>query len=454
MLFKVKPEKNKTLPKNSPLWYHGGRLVLDHDNHPMREFFEILPTVLSSKTEGWLMEAVVRIDHRILMKDLRGRMPKEIVVDRKGQQQLEPLFTMQTITQRRLNFRRDAGLMVSAVRGGTDAINAGLKKLLPAECLTKNTTKSLASGLTAKEIKDITKPNEGKYPQRGRVRKTASGTTQASGTDTSKKRKRRETSTDLSVQGEQVAEDRNCRPSKRGRHGGVQSAVNSGPNFGLPTPELSTPGSRILDYPNVAPLQGSDPSTNEGDIPCPVESMPAGHDADSWDVLLAPGFGQAHVNHSAIYQQYQRQGAQNVSTHNYGLGIYCQTDHHLSGDFRGNQAPEEERNFHLGPYGGGNPACTYPDPTMTPVWYNKIGGDGSSSGSAPLQPSQQYDAEGLWQGHIGNDAGYYHNGDFSQELFMPSPANDLGSTENKADHTPYSLLEPIMPSLSSAIGED
>ena len=49
------------------------KVVLDHDNHPVRDF-EDIPATLSSEAEGWLLEAISRIDRRITKVDLRARM--------------------------------------------------------------------------------------------------------------------------------------------------------------------------------------------------------------------------------------------------------------------------------------------------------------------------------------------------------------------------------------------
>ena len=53
--------------------YDDGRIVLDPDNHPVRDFHD-LPLVHSSEFEGWNMEAISRIDTRIERTDFRARM--------------------------------------------------------------------------------------------------------------------------------------------------------------------------------------------------------------------------------------------------------------------------------------------------------------------------------------------------------------------------------------------
>lgn len=55
------------------LWYYRGRIVLDMDNHPVKKYSNI-PACCSSDMEGWLMEAISRLDGRITQADFRARM--------------------------------------------------------------------------------------------------------------------------------------------------------------------------------------------------------------------------------------------------------------------------------------------------------------------------------------------------------------------------------------------
>lgn len=52
---------------------HNGRIVLDKENYPVRVFHQ-LPLTLSSQMEGWLLEAITRLDLRIEKTDIRARM--------------------------------------------------------------------------------------------------------------------------------------------------------------------------------------------------------------------------------------------------------------------------------------------------------------------------------------------------------------------------------------------
>lgn len=238
VLFQIEVNKNTGLPKTVPHWHRNGRLVIDHDNHPMRDFLGLLPATLSSEAEGWLLETFTRTDPRVQIKDLRGRMPKEIVItDKNGVagniQQTKPLFTPRTITQRTLRFRGHAGLKARDVRGGSDVINKGLDALIPAEALKTNNTKELGRLLTSEEIEAFKKPNEGKYPQRGRAGKgVLCG---------SSKRKRNE----KDIQGEGSKEiNKRARVLENAALLGGGSVLTRGAGLGMPTPgsqELSSP---------------------------------------------------------------------------------------------------------------------------------------------------------------------------------------------------------------------
>jgi len=252
ILFHPKPNTTKDVGQTLPLWYRGGRLLLDHDNHPMREFAGILPTTFSSQAEGWLIEATNRCDNSIHLQDIRGRMPKDIVVVRKGVQVTEQLFTLRTISQRTGRFRRSAGLVARHVRGGSDEINAGLERLLPAECIEKNSTRDLARVLTPAEVKALTNLNKGRYPQRGKNQNMAYAQNPASATET-KKRKWIETATSTTLSPESVAKHEGGNNAKKARRAGdlragTQSVLRQGSSTGLYTPGLLTPEDSVPEY--------------------------------------------------------------------------------------------------------------------------------------------------------------------------------------------------------------
>lgn len=294
VLFQIEVEKNTDLPKTVPIWYRKGRLVIDHDNHPMREFLGVLPVTLSSEAEGWLLEAFTRSNSRVQIKDLRGRMPKEIaVVDKTGTasntQQTKPLFTPRTITQRTLRFRGHAGLKARDVRGGSDTINKGLEALIPAEALKMNNTKELGRLITSEEVKAFKKPNEGRYPQRGRAKKSVPST--------SSKRKR--DVKDVARQGEVSKENKRARVSRNAAFPGEGSLLAEGQGVemftselsstAMPTPdyeELSTPGD--LDYLSLDPTLFSQDELafQQWLLQESTQSPAAPEEGDKWSDLL------------------------------------------------------------------------------------------------------------------------------------------------------------------------
>lgn len=247
----------------------------------MRDFPGLLPPTLSSEAEGWLIEAFLRSDRRVQMRDLRGRMPKEVVVpDKTGNansQLTKPLFTMRTITQRTLRFRGLAGLKARDIRGGSHTINKRIDALIPAELLQKNNSKDLGRALKPAEIKALTKPNQGKYPQRGRREKKVANANNTSTMVTKHKRKRNS----------DIAESEEGNNAKKARHKGVPGNVafqGIAPvltGSGLSTPELSNTADSTPDF----PVQSS-PSSDNLEYSYPDPPVLAPYQLSSHDGLL------------------------------------------------------------------------------------------------------------------------------------------------------------------------
>ena len=123
------------------LWYHRGLLVLDHDNHPVRLFPE-LPDTLSSVVEGWLIEAICRLDHRITRRDIWARLPLETETGAEGRRRRseKELPGQSAIGNRRLHFREDEGLLAWQKRKSSKKIEAMVKGRLSREDLRSNST--------------------------------------------------------------------------------------------------------------------------------------------------------------------------------------------------------------------------------------------------------------------------------------------------------------------------
>lgn len=68
-------ETDRRTPTYEVNWMsHHGRVVLDLDHHPIKDYKDI-PLTLASKVEGALMEAIRRIDPRIIIMDFWARLP-------------------------------------------------------------------------------------------------------------------------------------------------------------------------------------------------------------------------------------------------------------------------------------------------------------------------------------------------------------------------------------------
>ena len=62
------------IPTYKVSWlYNDGLVVLDVDNHPIKDYKDI-PLTLSSRVEGALVEAIRRLDPRITIPDIAARL--------------------------------------------------------------------------------------------------------------------------------------------------------------------------------------------------------------------------------------------------------------------------------------------------------------------------------------------------------------------------------------------
>ena len=108
-------------------WIFEGRQVIDRDGRNMKNYRE-LPWVLSSRFEGFAMEAIHRLNKNITHQDFLSRMPGG---------------TLQMINMRCIRFRERAGCIAwYNVRTATDTITAYLESIIPPENLAGNSTRS------------------------------------------------------------------------------------------------------------------------------------------------------------------------------------------------------------------------------------------------------------------------------------------------------------------------
>lgn len=147
-----------------------GSIVIDKEtNKPLRDYPNI-PLCLSSREEGWSLEAMARQDGRITHEDFMHRMPFSA---------RRP--DIKSISMRRSRFRWSAGCKSWVSRSASGSINQYLDNLVPKEYQDSNCTRGWRD-LTDLEVEDMKAPSKGKYPERSRHAKDQS--TRAEGQST------------------------------------------------------------------------------------------------------------------------------------------------------------------------------------------------------------------------------------------------------------------------------
>lgn len=154
---KAKPEEERNAQQNPGFLRHRGRIVLAPDPVPHRPVLNYpeIPLTLSSNTEGWLLEAICRLNDYIILQDLRDRMP------------LDKQTSDNRLSMQRSRYRWRSGSLSWNLREGREAIKGYLDKLIPEHLLKNNTTKGFRD-LEEHEIEEMKAKNKGKYPERRR----------------------------------------------------------------------------------------------------------------------------------------------------------------------------------------------------------------------------------------------------------------------------------------------
>ena len=83
------------------IWGHRGSVVLDQESHPILNWPQ-LPHTLSSKLEGWRIEALRRTIPGLEISHLRARMPKNIAPTK---DKVKPIYGLSTLRHRASRFR-------------------------------------------------------------------------------------------------------------------------------------------------------------------------------------------------------------------------------------------------------------------------------------------------------------------------------------------------------------
>lgn len=147
-------------PNTPETWIFRGRIVLGTDDKPVKKWHE-LPLVLSSEYEGYEMEVVRRLNPKITFADIRARMPRFFLIGTRWTSDLGG----STLSMRNKRFRLAACCLAWTDRQGSRNIKAYLDTLLPAECLTANSTENFRD-LTLHEVEQAGAANEGNFPER------------------------------------------------------------------------------------------------------------------------------------------------------------------------------------------------------------------------------------------------------------------------------------------------
>ena len=99
MLLSEKPQRRE--PVLPPVWGHRGLVVLDQESHPILNWPQ-LPHTLSSKLEGWRIEALRRTIPGLEIAHLRARMPRTV---NPSKDKMKPVYGLSTLRHRASRFR-------------------------------------------------------------------------------------------------------------------------------------------------------------------------------------------------------------------------------------------------------------------------------------------------------------------------------------------------------------
>ena len=163
--FRPKPRATTAKAEKAPFWYQDNRIVLDGDNHPVKQYGEI-PAVCSSEMEGWLMVAIRRLNPSITTQDFRARMPHFRALTANGEGEKRQ-WSLQAHSMRQTRFQFKAGCLALEARAGSDTIKKYLMELLPAECKARNSTEGFRD-LTDAEVDAMKAANKGGFSYRGK----------------------------------------------------------------------------------------------------------------------------------------------------------------------------------------------------------------------------------------------------------------------------------------------
>lgn len=149
---------------------HNGRVVLDGDNHPVKDYCNI-PKTLASNADAYLLEAIGRMDTRITQIDFRARMP----LTRLTGNGAKALGGLSTIGQRMRRFRVKNAIPPWKGRENSENFKDYVRKLLSPEGVLNNSTEEL-DGLTRVQEDEVFHLLKGQHLVRAGSRALTPGT--------------------------------------------------------------------------------------------------------------------------------------------------------------------------------------------------------------------------------------------------------------------------------------
>lgn len=174
--FKFEPLERKDPVYTVRSWIHRGCIVLDADNHPVRNFKEI-PLTCSTKIEPWLQETLRRMHSKITANDFRARMPRDPTGqglrgsdgEWKGDGK-DPLLSAATYDFQMTRFRQKHRCISWVKRGGSTAFKDYLWSIMTPKMRKNNTTRGLGDIVDRGELAKMSLANKGKHLSRAGAR--------------------------------------------------------------------------------------------------------------------------------------------------------------------------------------------------------------------------------------------------------------------------------------------
>ncbi|KAL6714540.1 hypothetical protein ACLMJK_007965 [Lecanora helva] len=161
-LFQLDPAEDQYKHEPTGVLTYGDRVMLDPFDHPIRDFGDDLPIILSSEMKGWEVENHLRKNLAIRVYDLVARCPRFYKI--RGTMHTNPP-DINTVRERATKFREKAGCLAWSDREGSKAIRSYILSLLPAGA---TTTRWLCQDLTPAQVQERKAVNKGRFPQRRR----------------------------------------------------------------------------------------------------------------------------------------------------------------------------------------------------------------------------------------------------------------------------------------------